>query len=144
VSAGADRCAAVVEQPPEQLRYARWLEAGTRAGLAALVLLFVIYALGLLAPHVPVQRLPELWVLPAGEFLQTTASPTGWGWVELAGRGDYINLFGIVALAGCSLLALAALIPGYLQRGDRLFAALCVTEIAVVLLAASGLLTAGH
>lgn len=136
--------AASVQQPEEQLRYARWLDAGTRAGLVALVVLFVLYALGLLAPHVPVERLPQLWSMPARDFLLATGSPTGWGWLALAGRGDFINLFGIALLAGCSLLALAVLIPGYLRRGDRLYAALCVAEIVVVLLAASGLLTAGH
>jgi hypothetical protein len=131
-------------QPPEQLRYAHWLEWGTRAGLAALVLLFMAYASGLMAPHVPVERLPELWSLPAAEFIRATGAPTGWGWLAMLGRGDIVNLVGIALLAGCSLLALAALVPGYLRRGERLYAALCVAEIGVVLLAASGLLGAGH
>ena len=47
-------------------------------------------------------------------------------------------------LAGCSLVCLLALVPLYLRRGDRAFVALCLAEVAVVLLAASGWLTAGH
>ena len=47
-------------------------------------------------------------------------------------------------LTGASLLALLALLPLYLRQRDRLYAALCVAQVAVLLLAASGLLTAGH
>ncbi len=133
-----------VAQPPEQLRYARWLEVGTRAGLGALVLLFLAYGVGLVEPHVPHSRLPEVWNLPVSQFLAATGLPTGWGWLAFARRGDIANLLGIAVLTGASLLALAALLPLYLRRRDRLYAGLCVAQIAVLLLAASGLLTGGH
>ncbi len=133
-----------VVQPPEQLRYARWLEAGTRVGLAALVLIFLAYGLGLSEPHVPHSRLPEVWNLPVSQFLVATGLPSGWGWVAHAHRGDIANLVGIGLLTGASLLALLALLPLYLRRGDRVYAALCLAEAAVLLLAASGVLTAGH
>ena len=41
-------------------------------------------------------------------------------------------------------LELLALLPLYLRQRERLYAALCVAQVAVLLLAASGLLTAGH
>jgi hypothetical protein len=50
----------VVVQPPEQLRYARLLEWGTRVGMAVLLLSFAAYVLGLAESHVPVAKLPEL------------------------------------------------------------------------------------
>ena len=133
-----------VVQPPEQLRYARWLEWGTRVGLAALILIFLAYGIGLVEPHVPHSRLPEVWNLPVSQFLAATGLPTGWGWLAFAHRGDIANLLGIAMLTGASLLALLALLPLYLRRRDRLYAALCVAQVAVLLLAASGLLTAGH
>jgi hypothetical protein len=131
-------------QPEEQLRYARLLDWGTRVGLALLVLSFAAYVSGLVQAHVPVQRLPEVWQHPAAKYLELTGSPTGWGWVALIHRGDIAGLVGIAVLAGCSVLCLAALIPLYLRRGDRMFALLCAAEIAVVVLAASGWLTGGH
>mgnify|MGYP000703441512 FL=1 len=133
-----------VVQPPEQLRYARWLEWGTRVGLAALILIFLAYGIGLVEPHVPHSRLPEVWNLPVSQFLAATGLPTGWGWLAFAHRGDIANLLGIAMLTGASLLALLALLPLYLRQRDRLYAALCVAQVAVLLLAASGLLTAGH
>jgi hypothetical protein len=133
-----------VVQPPEQLRYARLLDWGTRIGMVVLVLSFASYVLGLAESHVPVDRLPELWVHPVERYLELTRSPTGWGWLALIHRGDIAGLAGIVILAGCSLVCLLALVPLYLRRGDKAFAALCLAEVAVVVLAASGVLTGGH
>lgn len=131
-------------QPPEQHRYATWLDWGTRAGLAVLLLSFGAYAMGLAAPHVPVASLPELWVHPVGRYLELTNSPTGWGWLALLHRGDVAGLLGIAILAGASVPCLLALVPLYLSRGDKAFAVICLAEVAVVLLAASGWLAAGH
>lgn len=131
-------------QPAEQLRYARWLDWGTRTGLLVLVLSFAAYVAGLGQPQVPVDRLPELWSLPVAKFLQASGMPNGWGWLGLVGHSDIAGLAGIAILAGCSLPCLLALVPLYLRRGDKAFAWLCVAEVAVLLLAASGLLTTGH
>jgi hypothetical protein len=131
-------------QPTEQLRYAKLLDWGTRVGMVALVLSFGAYVLGFASPHVALERLPQLWSHPVGTYLQETASPTGWGWLALVHRGDVSGLVGIAILAGCSLVCLLALVPLYLKRGDKAFAALCLAEVAVVVLAASGWLSGGH
>ncbi|MFO1218363.1 MAG: hypothetical protein U1E89_08345 [Burkholderiaceae bacterium] len=136
--------AAPKQQPLEQLRYATLLERGTRLGLAVLVLSFAAYASGLLQPFVPLDRLPELWGLPVGQYLQQTHTPTGWGWIALVTHGDIAGLSGIVILTGCSVACLLALVPLYLRRGDKAFALLCVVEVAVIVLAASGVLAGGH
>lgn len=131
-------------QPQEQLRYARWLEIGTRAGFALLVLLFLAYAAGLTVPHVAHQRLPQVWMLPVDSFLRATDTPAGWGWLALVRSGDIANLVGVALLAGCSVPCLLALLPLYARRGDRLQGVICLAEVAVIALAASGVLTAGH
>lgn len=133
-----------IAQAVEQLRYARWLDAFTRIGLLLLVLSFAAYVSGLMPAHVPVERLPELWGQPVASYLQLTASPKGWAWLGLLSRGDMISLAGIAWLAGCSLLCLLAIVPLYLQRKDRAFAVLCLAEVLVVVLAASGVLAGGH
>lgn len=135
-------------QSTEQLRYAKLLEWGTRIGLLVLVLSFAAYATGLLEPVVPLQRLPELWSQPVGSYLAETQMPTGWGWLALVAssqaRGDVVGLLGIAILAGCSVLCLLALVPHYWRRGDKAYVALCLAEAAVVVLAASGLISGGH
>jgi hypothetical protein len=133
-----------VTQPPEQLRYARWLEWGTRVGLLLLAAVFLAYGAGLVEPHVPHSRLPDVWNLPVSQFLVATGLPTGWGWLAHAHRGDIANLIAIGLLAGISVPALLALVPLQWRAGDRLYAWLCIAEVVVLLLAASGVLTTGH
>lgn len=128
----------------EQLRYARWLEACARIGLALLVASFAALATGLLPPQVPLQRLPEVWGLPVADYLRQTHTAAGWGWLADLKHGDSAGLAGIALLAGSSVAALLALLPLYLRRGDRLYAALCLAQAALIALAASGWLAHGH
>jgi hypothetical protein len=129
---------------PVQERYARWLERGSRVGLALLVVGLFLYVSELVTPHVPIERLPALWGLPAHHYLQEARIPRGWGWAALAHRGDLMNLAGIAVLAGCSMLPLAAALLHFRAQGERLYSAICALEIVVLLLAASGLLGAAH
>lgn len=131
-------------QSAEQLRYASLLDWGTRIGLLVLVASFVAYVSGLLESHVPLQRLPELWSLPVARYLEQTQMPTGWGWLALMFKGDVVGLLGIAILAGCSVLCLLALVPLYARRGDKAYVWLCLAEVAVMVLAASGLISGGH
>lgn len=131
-------------QPAEQLAYARWLERGARLGFVLLVASFAAYLLGLTTPHVPLERLPQLWSLPLAQYLERSGTPTGWGWLALAWRGDLSGLVGIAILAGCALAALAAAALLYLRQGDRGHALLCIAQAAIIVLAASGLLAGGH
>jgi hypothetical protein len=131
-------------QPAEQLRYARMLDWGTRAGFVLLVASFLAYAFGHTTPQVPLDQLPSLWHLPVDRYRALTGAPAGWHWVALAHHGDLATLLGIVVLAGCSMVCLIALLPLYHARRDRLYFALCIAELAVLLLAASGLLAGGH
>ena len=131
-------------QPPEQRRYADLLVWGTRVGLLVTLLGFAAYVSGLVAPQVPLERLPELWTLPLDQYLAQTGTPTGWGWAALVQRSDFFSLAGIALLAGCSVLCLLSLVPLSAARGDRAFVFVCLADAAVVLLAASGVLTAGH
>ena len=132
------------EQSTEQLRYATLLEWSTRFGLVVLVCSFAAYVSGVLEPLVPLQRLPELWSQPVASYLAQTQMPTGWGWLALVLKGDVVGMLGIASLAGCSVLCLLALVPRYLRRGDKAYVALCLAEVVVVVLAASGLISGGH
>ncbi len=132
------------QQQAEATRYAGLLDWGTRLGVLTLLLSFSAYLFGLLSPHVPVQRLPEVWNLPLASYLERTHTPRGWNWLALAGTGDMLNLVGISLLIAASLPPLLGLIPLYLQRRDYAYAVICSTVLAVLLLAASGILVGGH
>ncbi len=131
-------------QKAEATRYALLLDWGTRIGLVVLVLGFAAYVYGLIPPLVPLEQLPQLWNQPVATYLKATGTPTGWGWLALAGKGDMLNLVGIAILAGCSLPSLLGLIPLYLKRRDYAYAAICAAIVLVLVLAASGILSGGH
>ena len=130
--------------PPEHRVYAKLLNRTALIGIAVLVVGFGAYAFGLLPAHVPVERLSALWSQPLGAYLRETGTPTGWGWLVHVDKGEFASLAGIVVLSGCSLLCLLAVIPIYARRGDRVYVAICALEVAVLLVAASGVLTSGH
>ena len=132
------------QQQADASRYADLLDWGTRVGLVTLVLSFAAYLFGLLQPHVPLEQLPTLWNLPVSTYLQRTNTPTGWGWLALANKGDMVNHIGISLLMGCSVPALLGLIPLYLKRRDYAYAGICALIVLVLVLAASGILTGGH
>ena len=91
----------------DQERYARLLAIGTNAGLGMLVVLFGIYMLGVVDPHVPHERLPEIWHLPSGDFLELARLEAGWGWTARLRHADILTMLGIVTLAFCSVPCLA-------------------------------------
>jgi hypothetical protein len=123
-----------------QVRYARWLAWGTRIGLGLLVAAFLLYVFRLTSPHVPIEHLPELWKLPASHLLAETGVESGWGWSGMLPRGDMLVLAAIAILSSCSIACLAAVTPIFHARRERVFVAICILEIAVLVLAASGLL----
>ncbi|HEX4942887.1 MAG TPA: hypothetical protein VFV55_00960 [Usitatibacteraceae bacterium] len=135
---------ALARTAPDQERYARVLAIGTNAGLAMLVILFGIYVLGVVDPHVPHERLPDLWHLSAGNLLEHSGVEAGWGWTAIIHRADTLTLVGIVTLAICSVPCLLAVMPIYWASGQRTLCAICALEVAVIVLAASGVVGGGH
>lgn len=127
-----------------ELIYARWLGWGTRAGLAALTFAFGAYVTRLADPLIALERLPELWSLPLERYLAASGAPTGWQWLRVAASGDYANLAGIAALGLVSVVCYLRLLAALLREGERTLALIAALQIAVLLGAASGLLTGGH
>lgn len=119
-----------------QDRYGRWLAWGARLGLALLAIGLLAYLTGLVDPYVPIERLAARWHLPAGEMLREMGLRPGWEWTRHIHRSDMVMLAGIALLASCSIPCLAAVIPLFHARRERIFVAVCALQIAVLLLAA--------
>ena len=126
-----------------ELIYARWLDWGTRIGLALLIASFLAYAFEIVSPHVPFEDLVRSWVLPVDEYRSAVNAPSGWGWIDLAARGDYLNYFGIVFLAMTTALCYVRVLPALIAARVRAYAILVTLEIAVLAVAIAGL-AAGH
>lgn len=129
---------------PEALRFAAWLQWTTRIGLTVMVASVAVYLLGWLPARVAPQQMAQLWSRPLAEYLQASGAPTGWAWLMDVGHGDMAGLAGIAILAGGTMPALLALIPVFRRLDQKVFVRLCIAEVLVLALAASGLLSGGH
>jgi len=127
-----------------QLVYARWLDIGTKVGFLALVAAFAAYVFELAPAHVPLDELPRFWSLPVEEYLTAAGVDAGWGWAKHVLKGDYMNLLGVAMLASVSILCYVRLVPLVWRERDRAYATIVILELAVLLLAASGVLEGGH
>lgn len=130
--------------PAEQTVYARWLEWGNRLGLWLLIAAFAAYAFGVLEPQVELSRLPALWGLPAERYQAMAGAPGGWGWLRSLDKGDHLNLLAVALLSVITVVCYLRILPLHLRRGERLLAALVLSQIVVLLAAASGVLAGGH
>ena len=127
----------------EQKAYADLLFYGSWLGLAIMVVTYFLYMSGILAPHVPLEQMPDLWSKPVTHYLAVANVPTGWGWVSLLGTGDFINFTGIVLLAGLTIVCYLRVIPVLIRKGDRVMTFIAIAETLVLLFAASGIVGSG-
>ncbi len=127
----------------EQIAYARILDNGMKVGLLALVITFVIYLSGILSPHIPVNDLPKYWGLSVHKYLNHTGIHTGWTWVSMLAKGDFLNFGGIAFLAAVTIFCYIRIIPILFRKKDTVYGMIAIIEVLVLVLAASGLLKSG-
>ena len=132
-----------VKATEEQIAYASLLDKGMKAGLLAVIITFIIYITGVLSPHVPVNDLPKYWSMPVKEYLAATNIHTGWSWIGMVGKGDFLNFIGIAFLAGVTIFCYMRIIPMLFRKKDTVYGILAVIEVLVLVLAAPGVLRAG-
>jgi hypothetical protein len=127
----------------EQIAYAKLLDIGMKTGLLIIIVTFIIYLTGALAPHVPVNDLPKYWGMPVHEYLKATNIPTGWAWLGMVGKGDFLNFIGIAFLAGITVACFVRITPILFRKKDSLYGVFAIIEVLVLVFAASGILKAG-
>ena len=136
----------------EQLLYANILEKGMYFGLVLMFVTFFLYLSGIMTPVVPMDMISGYWNQPVDsylaaintQFLGWSHAPTGWSWMKLLGKGDFLNFLPVAILSGVTIFCYAAIVPGLFRRGDKAYGIMAIAEVVILALAASGLLAAGH
>jgi hypothetical protein len=136
----------------EQVVYARILETGMYIGLLILLVTFGVYATGIVSPGIPVDELPRYWEMNVHDYLQATNHDhlhrehvvTGWSWLSMLGKGDFLNFTGIALLSAVTIVCFLGIVPTLLRKKDFIYAAMALLEAAILALAASGILGVGH
>jgi hypothetical protein len=120
----------------EQQIYARWLAWGTHIALVVLIASFLAYALALRDPHLPPQELAKLWAFPVDHYIAASGAPTGWGWLALLHKSDYLIFLAVAMLGFVTVLCYVRIIPVLLAQGERWRALIAVLQVLVLLGAA--------
>ena len=136
----------------EQLLYATILEKGMMVGLILMFITFGIYVFRLIPAAVPRVDIVNLWNQPVHDYLVMINDnylhldhlPTGWSWLKLIGKSDFLNFVPVAILSGVTIICYLAIVPGLLKRGDKAYAVMALAEAIILALAASGLLAVGH
>jgi len=136
----------------EQLLYANILSKGMLVGLLLLFITFALYVFGIMPPAIPLSEISGLWNQPVHDYLVAINQnylhlehlPTGWSWVKLIGKGDFINFIPVAILSGVTIICYLAIVPGLFKRGDKAYAIMALAEAIILSLAASGFLSVGH
>lgn len=121
-------------------KYARWLAFGGRLGFAALVASFFIYLFGIIPPGIEPQDLPRYWGMPVADYLAATGAATGWDWVRRLPQSDVLNFVGVAILGTVSVACYLRAAADFVRARNLRYAAICIAQVAVLALAASGLL----
>ncbi len=127
----------------EQLLYANILNKGMAVGLIGLIVTFIIYGAGILEPVIPLEEVQNYWVMPVSDYLAQTGIHAGWAWLGNLGKGDMLNFLPIAFLSLLTIVCYAAILPGLIRKKDTAYVVLCIVEILVLVVAASGLLGSG-
>ena len=127
----------------EQSVYADLLFYGCWTALLIMIVTYLLYVLGVIAPHVPLAKMPDYWSQPVSVFLAEASVPTGWGWTSLLGRGDFLNFPGVALLAGLSIICYLRVLPMFLRKKEQLMFVIGLLEVLVLLFAASGIVGSG-
>ena len=140
------------EATKEQLLYANILEKGMLIGLVLMFITFGLYVFGIMPAAIPLNEIANLWNQPVHSYLESINHtylhwdhlPTGWSWLKLIGKGDFINFIPVAILSGVTIFCYLAIVPGLFRRGDKAYGIMALAEAAILALAASGLLAVGH
>jgi|GEM_PF-54959 len=149
---GGGRAETLAEPDEEQLLYARILQAGMFLGLALLLVTFCLYIIRVFPATVPIDHLADYWTMNVHEYLEALNHEfihgerlmTGWAWLSMIGKGDFLNFIPIAILSAITIVCYLGITPGLIRKKDWAYASMALLEALILILAASGILAVGH
>lgn len=129
----------------EQLLYAKILNAGMLIGLGSLVIAFILYCISFTEPLIPLEKVQTYWVMSVHDYLKLSGIQTGWAWLGNLKYGDMFTFLPIAFLSLLTIVCYIAILPQLIRKKDTAYVVIAILEVAVLVLAASGILsTGGH
>jgi hypothetical protein len=127
----------------EQVLYANILNTGMLIGLISLLITFILYVTGIIEPLIPLNDIPNYWVMSVRDYLETSGVQAGWSWLNNIGYGDMINFIPIAFLSLLTIICYLSILPNLVKNKDKAYIVLVLIEVVVLGVAASGILGSG-
>ncbi|NTW83353.1 MAG: DUF1634 domain-containing protein [Chlorobiaceae bacterium] len=127
-----------------QLDYAAVLGFTSTIGMVLIALGYLVYISGMLPSAVPATEVAAHWHLKASEFHKVVQMPSGWNWLGELGRGDVLSYASILYLASATILCLSWIVPSFIREKNRIYTAITIFQVLVLLFAAAGIVSGGH
>ena len=123
--------------------YANILNTGMLIGLASLLITFILYVTGIIEPLIPLNDIPNYWVMSVRDYLETSGVEAGWTWLNNISYGDMINFIPIAFLSLLTIICYLSILPMLIKNKDKAYIVLVLIEVVVLVVAASGILGSG-
>jgi hypothetical protein len=125
-----------------QLALARLYRLTGITGLALIMVMFLVYISGLVTTNVPVDEVEVYWHLDAAEYARQTGTPVGWNFLGNLAYGESLSFGSLVFMALAVIICLITMVVIFLKRRNLVFAAVVLLQTAVLLIAATGVVSA--
>lgn len=127
-----------------QLAYADILSKVTLLGMVFLGLGLFIYVFELRPSMVSAATVSEHWHMRASEYTQHLQTPNGWDWIEHIFYSDILSYASIIFLSMGTIGCLIVTTFAFFKEKDRIYTAISIAQVLILLLAASGIVGGGH
>jgi hypothetical protein len=127
-----------------QLAYAAILAKATTLGIIFIIAGYIVYVFQLLPLSLPIDQVSGNWHLRAAEFHHKVIAPYGWSCFTHPGYGDMLSYMSIIYLGTVTMFCLVAAGIAFLRDKNSIYTFFSFAQLAVLILAAAGIVSGGH
>ncbi len=125
-----------------QLVLARLYGGVAVIGLSLIAVMFALYVSGLAETRVPAAEVASYWHLDAETYAEETGTPVGWEFLRNLAFGESLSFGSLIFMALAVIICLAVMVVTFMKSRNLAFAAVVLLQIVVLVVAATGLISA--
>ncbi|HWR01294.1 MAG TPA: hypothetical protein VN371_05475 [Chlorobaculum sp.] len=130
-----------------QIVYAKTLDYVAHTVIVVMAVGYLLYMTQLLPLSVPIETIAGNWHLSATSMQAKLNLPCGWECFSApAGilHGDVLSYISVIFLSLSTLICLASAVAAFISEKKYLYSTIAILQVLVLLVAASGIMSAGR
>jgi hypothetical protein len=129
-----------------QIAYAKTLDIVTHVGIVVIAVGYLVYILGVLPDSVSIDAIAANWHLRASEMQHQLPVPSGWSFttsIDSMLKGDVISYMTIIYISLSMIACLLVAAYVFMREKNFAYTLISILQVAILCIAASGILMAG-